>query len=126
MKKIIITEKAPKAIGPYSQAVKAGEYLFMSGQIPLDPATAELVENDIKVQTKQCLQNLKAVVEAAGGTMNDIVKTTVLMKDMALFAEMNEVYRTFFTADPPARATYGVVMLPKDALIEIEAIAYIK
>jgi len=123
MKEIISTQKAPAAIGPYSQAVKAGNLLFISGQIPVDPATGEIVEETIQAQAAQSLTNLKAIVEQAGGTLDNIVKTTVFLKDMNDFVEMNRVYKTFFAADCPARSAVQVAKLPKDVMVEIEAIA---
>ncbi len=123
MKEIIQTPNAPAAIGPYSQAVKAGNLLFVSGQIPLDPATGTLVENTIQAQTTRSLTNVKNIVEAAGGTMDNVVKTTVFLRDMNDFAAMNEIYATFFVADCPARAAVQAARLPKDVLVEIEAIA---
>ena len=123
MKQIISTDKAPAAIGPYSQAVKAGNLLFISGQIPVDPATGEIVEETIQAQAAQSLTNVKAIVEQAGGTLDNIVKTTVFLKDMNDFVEMNRVYKTFFTADCPARSAFQVARLPKDVMVEIEAIA---
>ena len=123
MKEIISTQKAPAAIGPYSQAVKAGNLLFISGQIPVDPATGEIVEETIQAQAAQSLTNLKAIVEQAGGTLDNIVKTTVFLKDMNDFVEMNRVYKTFFSADCPARSAVQVAKLPKDVMVEIEAIA---
>ncbi len=124
VKKIIATSKAPSAIGPYSQAVAAGDFLYVSGQIPIDPATGNLVEGDIQAQSIQSLKNVKAIVEAAGCSMSDVVKTTVLLKNIADFAPMNEVYATFFTGDCPARAAFAVADLPKGALVEIEAVVY--
>jgi len=123
MKEIISTQKAPAAIGPYSQAVKAGNLLFISGQIPVDPATGEIVEETIQAQAAQSLTNVKAIVEQAGGTLDNIVKTTVFLKDMNDFVEMNRVYKTFFAADCPARSAVQVAKLPKDVMVEIEAIA---
>ena len=121
MKEIISTTNAPAAIGPYSQAVKAGNLLFVSGQVPLDPATGAPVEATIQAQTTQSLNNLKAILAQAGATMDNVVKTTVfLMED---FAEMNRIYQTFFAADCPARSAVQVGRLPKDVLVEIEAIA---
>ena len=122
--KFISTDKAPGAIGPYSQAVAAGDFLYVSGQIPIDPATGNLVEWDIQAQSIQSLKNVKAIVEAAGCSMSDVVKTTVLLKNIADFAPMNEVYATFFTGDCPARAAFAVADLPKGALVEIEAVVY--
>jgi len=123
MKEIISTQKAPAAIGPYSQAVKAGNLLFISGQIPVDPTTGEIVEETIQAQAAQSLTNVKAIVEQAGGTLDNIVKTTVFLKDMNDFVEMNRVYKTFFAADCPARSAVQVAKLPKDVMVEIEAIA---
>jgi len=111
------------AIVPYSQAVRAGDTLYISGQILIDPKTGEFAGPDIKAQTEQVLKNIKAILNEAGADMSNVVKTTVLLKDMADFAIMNEIYATFFTGIYPARATYQVVALPKDALVEIEAIA---
>lgn len=124
MKKIIATAKAPSAIGPYSQAVAAGDFLYVSGQIPIDPATGNLVEGGVKEQSAQSLTNVKAIVEAAGCSMSDVVKTTVLLKNISDFVPMNEVYATFFTEDCPARAAFAVADLPKGALVEIEAVVY--
>ena len=124
MKKIIATKNAPSAIGPYSQAVAAGDFLYVSGQIPIDPATGNLVEGGIQEQSTQSLKNVKAIVEAAGCTLADVVKTTVLLKNIADFVPMNEVYAAFFTGDCPARAAFAVADLPKGALVEIEAVVY--
>lgn len=123
MNKMISTENAPAAIGPYSQAVEAGNMIFVSGQLPMDPATMNFVSEDIQEQTKQCLTNLLAILNAAGYAEKDIVKVTVFLKDMNDFAKMNEVYATFFTDHKPARAAVEVARLPKDAQIEIEAVA---
>src|SRR5881392_2794615 len=123
MKEIISTEHAPQAIGPYSQAVRAGNLVFASGQIPLDPATKEFVAGGIAEQTEQVLKNLKAVFEAAGVRMDQIVKTTVFLADMNDFTAMNEVYGKYFAENPPARATVQAARLPRDARVEIEAIA---
>ena len=123
MKEIISTTNAPAAIGPYSQAVKAGNLLFVSGQVPLDPATGAPVEATIQAQTTQSLNNLKAILAQAGATMDNVVKTTVFLKDMEDFAEMNRIYQIFFAADCPARSAVQVGRLPKDVLVEIEAIA---
>ena len=122
-KKIISTTNAPAAIGPYSQAVQAGNMLFVSGQIPVDPATGAFAGEDIVTQTKQSLTNVKNILEAAGYTLGDVVKTTVLLDDMGNFAAMNAVYSEFFTANCPARACFAVKALPKGALVEIEAVA---
>lgn len=123
MNEIISTKNAPSAIGPYSQAVKAGNLLFISGQIPLDPATGEVVEATIQAQTTHSLNNLKAILEEAGGNLRSVVKTTVFLKSMDDFAEMNKVYQQFFQSDCPARSAVQVAKLPKDVMVEIEAIA---
>ena len=123
MKEIISTPNAPAAIGPYSQAVRAGSLLFVSGQIPLDPASGQLVENTIQVQAARSLENLKAILTQAGGTLDNVVKTTVFLKDMEDFVEMNRVYKTYFPENCPARSAVQVARLPKDVLVEIEAIA---
>jgi 2-iminobutanoate/2-iminopropanoate deaminase len=125
MKEIIATESAPKAIGPYSQAVRAGNLVFASGQIPTDPATGEFVPGGIAEQTEQVLRNLTAVFAAAGVQMNQIVKTTVFLVDMNDFTAMNEVYARFFPEAPPARATVQAGRLPRDARVEIDAIAVV-
>lgn len=124
MKKAIQTNHAPAAIGPYSQAVEAGNFVYVAGQIPIDPKTGEFAGDDIVSQANQSLTNIKAILEAAGLTMNDVVKVNVSMKDMGMFGPMNEVYGTYFQEPYPARAAVEVARLPKDALIEIEAIAY--
>lgn len=123
MNQIIHTEKAPAAIGPYSQAVKAGNLLFVSGQIPIDPATGVFAGEDITTQTRQSLTNMQAILEKAGYSLSDVVKATVLLADMADFAAMNTVYAEFFTSNCPARAAFAVRELPKGALVEIEVIA---
>lgn len=122
-KKVIATKEAPQAIGPYSQAIKAGGFVFTAGQVPIDPATSKIVEGDVKAQTERVLKNLSAVLAAAGSSMDRVVKTTVFLKNMSDFPAMNEVYGQFFKNEPPARSTVQVVALPKDALIEIEAVA---
>ena len=122
-KKVIQTEKAPKAIGPYSQAIQAGNLLFLSGQIPLDPASGELVKGDIRQGTKRVLENMKGVLESQGLGMEDVVKVTIFLKDMGNFSQVNEVYGTYFPSSPPARSTVEVARLPRDVDIEIEAIA---
>ena len=121
--KYISTDLAPAAIGPYSQAVKAGNTVYVSGQLPIDPATGEFAGADIASQTRQSLTNMKAILEANGMTMADVVKTTVLLADIAEFAAMNAVYAEFFAEPYPARAAYQVANLPKGAKVEIEAIA---
>ncbi len=123
MNKIIHTDKAPAAIGPYSQAVQAGNLLFVSGQIPLDPATGAFAGEDITTQTRQSLTNVRNILEAAGYTLADVAKTTVLLADMADFAAMNAEYARFFPENCPARACFAVKDLPKGALVEIEVIA---
>ena len=125
MRKIVATDKAPAAIGPYAQAKIIGDLVITSGQIPIDPATGNLVEGDIEAQTKQVFKNLKAVLEAAGSGLDKIVKTTCFMDNMNDFAKMNEVYASFFSGDYPSRSAVEVAKLPKGALIEIEAIAYL-
>ena len=125
-KNIVKTDKAPGAIGPYSQAVGLGDLLFLSGQIPIDPATGQIVEGDIAVQTERVLKNLQAVLEAAGSSLEHVVKTTIFLADMNDFAPVNEVYGRFFTKLPPARSTVAAARLPRDARIEIDAIAYRK
>lgn len=124
MNQPIHTPQAPAAIGPYSQAIRAGDLLFVSGQIPLDPATGAFPGEDIATQTRQSLRNLQAILEAAGYSCADVVKTTVLLADMADFAAMNQVYAEFFPENPPARAAFAVKTLPKNARVEIEAIAH--
>lgn len=123
MKQVIHTDSAPAAIGPYSQAIQIGELLFVSGQVPIDPSTGAVVEGDIKVQAQQSLNNLKAILNAAGTNMGAVVKTTVFLADMNDFAAMNEVYAQFFQEPFPARSAVQVGRLPKDAKVEIEAIA---
>lgn len=123
MKQIIQTAAAPKAIGPYSQAVKTNGFVFASGQIPIDPATGEFVPGGIAEQTEQVLKNLTAVLEAAGSGLSRVIKTTVFLADMQEFSAMNDVYAKFFKDEPPARATVEASRLPRDAKVEIEAIA---
>jgi len=125
VKEIISTDKAPGAIGPYSQAVKTGNMVFVSGQIPIDPATGQFVSEDVAEQTDQVFKNLRAVLEAAGSGLDKVVKTTVFLADMNDFAAMNEVYGTYFTAEHPARATVQAARLPRDARVEIECIALV-
>ena len=123
MNKIVSTDQAPKAIGPYSQAVISSGFAFLSGQIPLDPATGQLIGGDIAVQTERVLENLKSVLEAAGCSLASVVKTTVYLKDMGEFARMNEVYGRYFSSNPPARATVEAARLPRDVRVEIDCIA---
>jgi 2-iminobutanoate/2-iminopropanoate deaminase len=124
MKKIISTTEAPAAIGPYSQAVRAGSLVFCAGQVPLDPKTAQIVSEDISEQTKRVLDSITAILTAEGLTLANVVKTTVFLADFGDFQKMNEVYATYFSANPPARSTVGVSTLPKNARVEIEAIAF--
>jgi 2-iminobutanoate/2-iminopropanoate deaminase len=126
MKKQVQTDKAPKAIGPYSQGIIANGFVFCSGQIPIDPATGELSTGTIEDQTRQVLKNLGAVLEAAGSSYEDVVKTTVFLQDMNDFAKMNGVYAEFFKAPNPARAAVQVARLPRDVKVEIEAVALVK
>jgi 2-iminobutanoate/2-iminopropanoate deaminase len=123
MRDVILTDRGPKPIGPYSQAVRANGFLFLSGQVALDPKTSELTGADIRLQTERVLENVKGILEAAGVNLHHVVKTTVFLKDMNDFAAMNEVYAKHFTSAPPARSTVQVSRLPKDALVEIEVIA---
>jgi 2-iminobutanoate/2-iminopropanoate deaminase len=123
VKEAISTEKGPKAIGPYSQAIKAGGFVFISGQVAFDPATSQIVEGDVARQTARVLDNLKAIAEAAGTSLEKAVKATVYLKDMGEFAAMNEVYAKYFAANPPARATVEVARLPRDVRVEIDLIA---
>ncbi len=122
-KRVIATDLAPKAIGPYSQAIVHGDTVYCSGQIPLDPATGQLVEGGIAEQTARVLDNLKAVLDAAGSSLDRVLKTTVFLKDMAEFAPMNEVYGRYFHVNPPARATVEAARLPRDVRVEIECVA---
>ncbi len=123
MKKIIQTENAPKAIGPYSQAVEHNGTLYISGQVPLNPKTGKIIEGGIKEQTRQVFENIGAILEAAGYKFDNVVKSTCLLDDMENFAAMNEIYAEYYPANPPARAAYGVVKLPLGVMIEIETIA---
>jgi 2-iminobutanoate/2-iminopropanoate deaminase len=126
MKTIISTPSAPAAIGPYSQAVVSNGFAFLSGQIPLDPATGKLVEGDIAAQTSRVLENLKAVLDACGSSLAQVVKTTVYLKDMGEFAKMNEIYATYFPENPPARATVEAARLPRDVRVEIDCVAVVR
>jgi 2-iminobutanoate/2-iminopropanoate deaminase len=123
MKNVVITDRGPKPIGPYSQAIKAGGLVYLSGQVALDPKSGELLGADIRHQTERVIENIKGILEAAGVNLHHVLKTTVFLKDMNDFAAMNEVYARYFTAAPPARSTVQVSRLPKDALVEIEVIA---
>jgi 2-iminobutanoate/2-iminopropanoate deaminase len=123
MRDVISTDHGPKAIGPYSQAIRAQGFVFLSGQIPLDPATQQLIEGDISAQTLRVLKNIEGILGAAGSALKKVVKTTVFLKNMNDFTAMNEVYGQFFNQNPPARSTVEVSRLPKDVLVEIEVIA---
>jgi 2-iminobutanoate/2-iminopropanoate deaminase len=123
MRQVIATDRGPKAIGPYSQAIKATGLVFLSGQIPLDPATQQLIEGEVGAQTERVLQNIIGILDAAGTSLSRVVKTTVFLKSMNDFAAMNEVYGRHFAAEPPARSTVEVARLPKDVLVEIDVIA---
>ena len=123
MRNVVLTDRAPKPIGPYSQAIKANGFVFVSGQIALDPKTGEFTGTTVAEQTMRVLENLKAILEASGAPLNHVVKTTVYLKSMDDFAAMNEVYAKYFTATPPARSTIQAARLPKDALVEIDVVA---
>ena len=123
MREVIATSAGPKAIGPYSQAIKANGLVFLSGQICLDPQTQQLIHGDVSAQTERVLQNIAAILTAAGSSLSQVVKTTVFLKSMNDFVAMNEVYGRHFTADPPARSTVEVARLPKDVLVEVDVIA---
>jgi 2-iminobutanoate/2-iminopropanoate deaminase len=123
MRKAVSADGAPKAIGPYSQAIRAGSLLFLSGQIPIDPASGQMVDGDIAQQTHRVFKNLEAILQAAGASFDNVVRTTVYLADMNDFAAMNEVYGTYFSSPAPARATVQAARLPKDARVEIDLIA---
>ncbi len=123
MRDVILTDRGPKPIGPYSQAIRTNGFLYVSGQVALDPKTGEMTGTDIHQQTERMLENVKGILEAAGSNLHHVMKTTVFLKDMNDFAAMNEVYAKYFTLAPPARTTVQVARLPKDALVEIEVIA---
>jgi 2-iminobutanoate/2-iminopropanoate deaminase len=125
MKDVVFTPRGPKPIGPYSQAIRANGFLFVSGQVGFDPQTGEFVGTDVRSQTERVLENLKAILEAAGVTLHHVVKTTVFLKDMNDFPAMNEVYAKYFSAAPPARSTVQAARLPKDALVEIDVVAVV-
>ncbi|GCF08282.1 RidA family protein [Dictyobacter arantiisoli] len=122
----ISTSNAPAAIGPYSQAIRSGQFIYTSGQIPLDPATGKMVGDDIQTQTQQVFQNLQALLEAAGTSLDQVIKTTVFLTTMDNFQAMNEVYATYFNTDAPARSTVAVLELPRNALVEIECVALVQ
>jgi 2-iminobutanoate/2-iminopropanoate deaminase len=126
MKKVITSEKAPKAIGPYSVAIQTGQMVYTAGQIGLNPETGEIVSGGIEAETRQVLTNLKNVLEAAGSSLGDVVKTTVFLRDMADFAKMNAIYAEYFKQNPPARTTVAVAGLPKGGSVEIEAVATLR
>lgn len=124
MKDIVLTDRGPKPIGPYNQAIKSNGFVFVSGQIALDPKTAEFVGTDVRMQTERVMENLKGILEAAGASLSHVVKTTVYLKDMNDFTAMNEVYARYFTVAFPARSTVQAARLPKEALVEIDAVAF--
>ena len=124
-KEVISTDRAPQAIGPYSQAVKVNGFIFVSGQIPIDPVTNDSIKEDITAQTRQVLKNISSILEAAGAGLNDVIKTTVYLKDLKEFGAMNQIYSEFFTAPFPARATVEVASLPKGVGVEIDAVAVV-
>ena len=123
MRDVISTNTAPQAIGPYSQAIRANGFIFTSGQIPIDPASQQLIAGDVAAQTERVLKNLSAILTAAGSSLEKVVRTTVFLKNMGDFAAMNEVYGRYFTSSPPARSTVEVARLPKDVLVEIDVVA---
>ena len=126
MSKIVIsTDRAPAAIGPYSQAIKAGNLLFTSGQIPIEPSTGQVIQGDIQIQTRQVLENLKAVLEAGGSSLEKVLKATVFIKDMNDFVKVNEIFAEYFQENPPARSCIEAARLPKDVEVEIEAVALV-
>jgi len=125
-KSTVQTDQAPKAIGPYSQAIRAGDFIFCSGQIPLDPQSGQIVPGDIAAQTRQVMNNLEAILKAAGCDFSMVVKTTIFLADLKDFSVVNEVYGEYFKGDPPARATIQVAALPRGSLVEIEAVALVK
>ena len=126
VKKVITSEAAPKAVGPYSQAIRAGNLLFLSGQLPLDPHTGNITGDDIETQTRQSIENIRSILSSIGASLTDVIKTTVFLKDIGGFSQMNQTYQEYFNTDAPARSCLEVSRLPKEALIEIEAIAIIK
>lgn len=124
-KKRVFTNNAPKPVGPYSQAIHAGDFLFVAGQVPVNPETGEFVTESITEQTKQCMENIKSILTAAGGSLFDVVRTTIYLTNMQDFEDVNDAYGNFFDLDPPARTTIGVAALPKGVAIEIDVIAYV-
>ena len=125
-KRIVMTEEAPQAIGPYSQAVVGGGFVFAAGQLALDPHTGQLVPGDVRIQTKRVMENIKAILESAGSSLANVVKTTVFLRDLNDFGAMNEIYGSYFQEDPPARSTVQVAKLPRDGAVEIEVVALLK
>ncbi|HLW47103.1 MAG TPA: RidA family protein [bacterium] len=125
-KRIVRTEQAPQAIGPYSQAVVGGGFVYVAGQLALDPRTGQLVPGDVRIQTKRVMENIKAILESAGSSLSNVVKTTVFLRDMNDFGAMNEIYGSYFQEDPPARSTFQVAKLPRDGAVEIEVVALAK
>ncbi|MHB8733233.1 MAG: RidA family protein [bacterium] len=125
-KRIVRTEEAPQAIGPYSQAVVAGGFVYAAGQLALDPHTGQLVPGDVRIQTKRVMENIKAILESAGSSLANVVKTTVFLRDLNDFSAMNEIYGSYFQEDPPARSTVQVAKLPRDGAVEIEVVALAK
>lgn len=125
VKEVITSKAAPKAVGPYSQAIKAGDFLFLSGQLPLDPQTGNIIGDDIETQTRQSIENIRSILSSIGASLSDVIKTTVFLKDIGHFPQMNQIYQEYFNTDAPARSCCEVSRLPKDALIEIESIAII-
>jgi 2-iminobutanoate/2-iminopropanoate deaminase len=125
MREVIATNDGPKAIGPYSQAIRANGFVFVSGQVAIDPATQQVINGDVAAQTERVLKNLAGILQAAGSRLANVVRTTVFLKNMGDFATMNEVYGKYFTAEPPARSTVEVARLPKDVLVEIDVIALV-
>lgn len=124
-KRIVRTEQAPQAIGPYSQAVVGGGFVYVAGQLALDPRTGQLVPGDVRIQTKRVMENIKAILEGAGSSLDRVVKTTVFLRDLNDFGAMNEIYGSYFQEDPPARSTFQVAKLPRDGAVEIEAVALV-
>jgi 2-iminobutanoate/2-iminopropanoate deaminase len=125
-RRIVRTEQAPQAIGPYSQAVVGGGFVYVAGQLALDPGTGQLVPGDVRIQTKRVMENIKAILEGAGSSLSHVVKTTVFLRDMNDFGAMNEIYGSYFQEDPPARSTFQVAKLPRDGAVEIEVVALAK
>lgn len=125
-KRIVRTEEAPEAIGPYSQGVVAGGFVYTAGQLALDPKTGQLVPGDVRIQTKRVMENIKAILESAGTTLANVVKTTVFLRDMNDFGAMNEIYGSYFQENPPVRSTFQVAKLPRDGAVEIEVVALLK